>query len=241
MNNSNAYQVIVTTSNKSMWTIQAFAHLFNQYYSSMKDVYVLCESLPKFNLPPNFVPKLAALNGNKFVWPKDQWSDGLIKYLHTVKERYVLLMLDDYWLIRTVDVSGIGTLLEYMVNNPKILRMDLTADRQFAGGAKRVESYGHYDIVHAPGTPYQMSLMPGMWNKKLLLEILQPGWSPWEVELDGTGKLNETDMIVVGTQQQPIRIVNSLRNDRDWVDIEGLVEPHLTHLKEKGFLDFPGK
>ncbi len=221
-----------------MWTLQTFAHLFNEYYSSMKDVFVVCESIPKFKLPHNFIMRPVSLD-RRIDWPKDQWSDGLIKYLHTVKERYVLIMLDDYWLIRTVDISGIGTLLEYMVNNPKILRVDLTADRQFAGGAKYVESYGHYDLVHAPGTPYQMSLMPGLWNKKLLLEILQPGEDPWQVEMEGTNRVNETDMIVTGTQQQPLRIVNSLRNDRDWVDIQGIVEPHLTLLKDKGFLDFP--
>lgn len=237
---SNGYQIIVTTSDKSLWTTKAFAYLFNTYYSSLQDVHIICESMPRFRLPVNYIFHPVHLNGIRG-WPKNRWSDGLAKYLHSIPEQYVLIMLDDYWLIRTVDTRGINTLFEYMIERPDILRVDLTGDRLYARTpAHDVGSYGHYDIVSAQGSEYQMSLMPGLWNKKLLLEVLQPNWSPWEVELDGTSIVNNRpELIVVGTRQWPIRIVNSLRNERSWVDIDGIEETHLDHIINSGWLEMP--
>lgn len=237
---NNGYQIVVTTSDKSMWTLKTFAYLFNIYYSSLQSVHVICESMPRFRLPPNFILHPVRLNGVAG-WPKDRWSDGLVKYLSTISEQYVLILLDDYWLVRTVDTRGINTLFDYMVEKPNILRMDLTGDRLYARTpAHNVESYGHYDIISAQGSEYQMSLMPGMWRKKLLLEVLQPNWSPWDVELAGTSIVNDnSEMIVVGTRQWPIRIVNSLRNERKWVDVEGIEKEHLDRIVRNNWLEMP--
>lgn len=240
MQKSNSgFQIIVTTSDKSLWTTKTFAYLFNTYYSSLQNVHIVCESMPRFRLPPNFVLHPVHLDGITG-WPIEKWTDGLARYLNSIPEQHVLIMLDDYWLVRTVDTRGINTLYEYMIERPEVLRVDLTGDRLYARDARDVDCYGHYDIISAQGTEYQMSLMPGLWNKKLLLEVLQPNWSPWEVELSGTSVVNERpELIVVGTRQWPIRIVNSLRNGREWVDITGIEQTHLDHIIKSGWLERP--
>lgn len=170
----------------------------------------------------------------------DKWSDGLVKYLNSIKEQFVLIMLDDYWLARTVDIRGIGTLFDYMAERPDILRVDLTGDRLYAGGMKDRESYGHYDMVSAPGSEYQMSLMPGLWNKGLLLEVLRLNWTPWQVELEGTSVVNaQPELVVVGTRQWPIRIVNSLRNGREWVDLGDIDRQHVDEFVKRKWLERP--
>lgn len=240
MKNSD-YQIIVTTADKSAWTLKTFAYLWNVYYSSIQDVHVLYESFPNFRLPDNFKQHIINLDGVEG-WPQQLWSDGLIKYLHSIREQYVLIMLDDYWLVRTVDVRGIGTLFDYLREHPNLLRVDLTGDRLYARGVENVDMYGHFDIVAAQGSEYQMSLMPGMWNKKHLMDVLQHGWTPWQVELDGTGVVNSRpELLVVGTRQWPIRIVNGLRNSLPYVDIEGIDEPHLSFIKKSRFLEMPTK
>lgn len=239
MQKNSGFQVIVTTSNKSMWTLKAFSYLFNTYYSSLQNVHVVCESVPRFHLPVNYICHPVHLDGI-VDWPKDRWTDGLVRYLNSIPEQHVLILLDDYWLIRTVDTRGINTLHEYMLERPEVLRVDLTGDRLYAGGMQDVDCYGHFDIVSAQGSQYQMSLMPGLWNKALLLEVLQPNWSPWDVELSGTSIVNDRpELIVVGTRQWPIRIINSLRNEREWVDVSGIDQMHLDHITKNNWLELP--
>ncbi len=235
--NSSGFQFIVTTSDKSIWTMKAFAYLFNIYFSSKQDVHILCESLPRFRLPDNFILHLVHLDGIDG-WPRDRWTDGLVRYLNTISEQHVLIMLDDYWIVRTIDTGGIQTLYSYMIERPELLRVDLTGDRLYAGGVEDVECYGHFDIISAQGSDYQMSLMPGMWNKHHLLSILQPNWTPWNVEMEGTTLVNERpELIVVGTRQWPIRIVNSMRNEREWVDLRGLEQTHVDYIIDHNFLE----
>lgn len=234
------FQIVVTTSDKSNWTLQTFAYLFNTYYSSGQNVHIICESIPEFKLSSNFILHQARVHGIKSGWPRQQWTNGLISYLESIKEQYVLIMLDDYWINRTVDIRGIGTLHEYMTLNKNVLRIDLTGDRLYAQGVEDVEAYGHYDLITAHGSQYQMSLMPGLWNKKLLLEILQPNWTPWEVELSGTSLVNDRpELIVLGTRQWPLRIVNALRDSHDNVDTSGINSDHLKHLTSKGWIHNP--
>lgn len=215
-----------------MWTLQPFAYLFNQYWSSLQSVTVVCESRPTFGLPNNFRYYQVGLAGEE-KWPQHKWSDGLMKFLHSIDEQYVLLMLDDYWLVRTVDHTSIGTLLEYMKQRKNILRIDLTGDRLYAAGVEPHDMYGHYDLIKANGSEYQMSLMPGIWNKGLLLSVLELGWSPWDVELRGTSVVNERpELVVLGTRQWPIRITNALRTGNDDIDVSNVDGEHLQVIQQ---------
>ncbi len=237
MTKSSGFQFIVTTSNKSMWTMKTFAYLFNIYFSSKHPVHVLCESMPRFRLPDNFILHPVHLDDVEG-WPQKLWTDGLVRHLNSIPEQHVLIMLDDYWMVRTVDTGGIQTLYAYMLERPEILRVDLTGDRLYAGGVKDVECYGHFDIISAQGSDYQMSLMPGMWNKGHLLSVLQPNWTPWDVELEGTSVVNErSELVVVGTRQWPIRIVNSMRAAREWVDLRGLEQVHVDYIIDHHYLE----
>jgi hypothetical protein len=168
----------------------------------------------------------------------------LIKYLHSIPQQFVIIMLEDYWLTRDVNLPAIDYALEYMMQYRSILRVDLTTDRLYAGGVKQHDTYRWLDFVQADHSPYEMSLMPGLWNKKLLLDILEPGWSPWDVETIGTNKVNESEMVVLGTRQNPITFVNGMRDHTEDVNVNGIKEPHRSKVKEwiptnAEIVDFP--
>ena len=189
----NKCRILVTTCDKAIWAMRPFAYLFNTYWSSQQKVDVLCEHVPKFKMPDNFKWLPYLVNGES--WPKDKWTNGVIHYLNAIPEQFVVILLDDYWLNKTVDLRGVSTLIEYMHMNRDVLRIDLTTDRLYAGGMQDYETYGHYDLVSAPGSQYQMSLQAGIWNKGLLMSVLKMDQDPWQVELDGTTIVNERDML----------------------------------------------
>ena len=229
-------KVVVCSSEKYLWALRPFAYLFNKFWSQMQSVDVVTGVRPAFDLPGNF-NVVSPSNGLPIA--KNNWSDALITYLGRCKYNKFVLLLEDYWLVRIVDVGGVSTLLDYMRRNPDIVRMDLTADRQFSGQAKDAGFYGHYDLVETPSpSEYQLSLQAALWDRAGFLSVLQSNWSAWDVELTGTHSLNESDYRIFGTKQHPVRYANALHRD----DNKGVIElqmdqisaipaEHLNHIK----------
>jgi hypothetical protein len=221
-----------------MWALKPFTYLFRTYWSAQQPIEVLCETKPSFRLPENFTfHQIRVPPTGK--WPKEKWTNGFIPYLSQLQTDYLIIFLEDYWLNRTADVVGIGTLLDYMKLNRNILRVDLTQDRLYATGPQYPINdpdyghWGHYDLINRKGEQYEMSLQVGIWNRKLLLDVLKDDWSPWQVELEGTNIVNEKDdMIVLGTRQNPVRYTNGLKNEATNVNLKDIPEEHLKVIKQ---------
>lgn len=220
-------RVFVEVSDKYLWTLRPFAYLFNVYWSSLQPVVVAGYARPGFRLPDNFVfHQISERN-----YPAEKWSNGMIEFLSANSDEHFVLLLCDYWMSRTVDTSGVKSLHEYMKYKSNVLRMDLTADRLYAGGMFDLEGWGHYDIIETPhGTPYQMSTQAGIWNRKLMLDILVPDRTAWDVEI---GTQPPGHMRVLGTRQLPVRYANAIKKgviDPD--QIQSIPQPHLDIVKE---------
>lgn len=219
--------VVVFTSDKYYWALGPFAYLFNTYWSSIQPVTVVGFNPPSFILPNNFTFRsLSSVN-----YPPERWSDAAIQYLRTADFSHFVWMLEDYWLIRGVDHAGIVALMEYALNHPEVLRIDLTADRLYAGGMFDVEGWGHYDIIETPpSTPYQMSTQAGIWNRQLLLSLLQSNKTAWETEIHTQVP---PPMRVLGTRQYPIRYANGiLKGKLDIGQIQMIPHPHRAHISQ---------
>jgi hypothetical protein len=215
-------RVFVYTSDPYMWIMKPFAYLFNQYWSELQEVVVGGFTPPWFPLPPNFQFHQI----DRRAYPKKMWSDGLIKFLLAMNDDVFVLMLEDYLLRRTVDHQGIMTLADYMRINQDVVRFDLTNDRLNAENMHDVEPWGHYDIIACEkNSMYEMSLQAAIWNRKNFLELLRPGLTPWEVEL-------QTDMQtqpyrVLGSRQWLVRYSNlMLKGEIMDYELEHIPEPH---------------
>ena len=230
--------VVVLTSDTYSWALKPFSFLFNQYWSALQPVIVGTDTRLEFELPPNF--RVVSMSDWKAL-PKEQWSDGLIQLLRSEVGPFFTLLLDDYWISRTVDHQGISSLADYMGMHPEVLRMDLTTDRLYAGGMFDVESWGHYDIIETPhGTPYQMSLQAGIWNRDRMLEILQPGLTPWQVEVQTSPP--ET-MRVLGCRQIPMRYINAFKggDPGQVLNLEGMPVERVEEMAAAGWFELREK
>lgn len=229
--------VYVLTSEKYLWSIQAFAYLFNVYWSSLQEVIVVSDVKPKFELPDNF--KIRTMN-NDSPLPKEKWSDGLIVMLENIQDQHFVLMLEDYWLVRGVDHQAVGSLADYASIHGDILRVDLTDDRQYAGDMYDIGYWGRLDLVATPpDSPYQVSLQAAIWNRDLLVSLVRPDLSPWEFELYLSPALHGRDDIkVIGTRQRPVRYANVFKGGDPGkvINLEGIPEEHVKELRKRKWL-----
>jgi hypothetical protein len=208
-------RVVVSVSDKYLWALHVFAHFFNKYWSPYQEVVVAGYTPPEFKLPDNFT----FFSIDKPQYPKERWADGFLKFLNSSDDSDIVLMLEDYWLCRNVDLNAAQSLSAFIdTDRDNILRVDLSADRLYAGGMRDIGYYYKYDIIEAPNSPYQMSLQTGLWNKRLLKNVLDmlpiDKRSAWDVELEGTNIVNNvmTNYRIYGTRQLPIRYVNGMNN-----------------------------
>lgn len=239
----NNYRVVVMTSDKYIKALRPFAYLFNKYWSSDIQVVVAGFTPPDFDLPDNFV----FLSLGKFEdFPINKWSDALIKVCDTLEDDVFVLMLEDYWLIRGVDLRGVSILADYARQFSYVLKIDLCADRLYAGGVSDYGHVGHLDLVKShPESAYHMSLMTGLWRKDRLREVLVPSWTPWDVEISGTSHLRHLSvrqdgterMIVIGTKQWPVKHTLAFRGgDVGRLLLDDIHKEDIDHMLESRML-----
>lgn len=228
-------RVFVITCDKYSFALKGFSFLFNRYWSELQEV-VVCGYNP-VSLPDNFSFLQIAPNE----YPSNQWTTGLKKVLERIDDSHLVIMLEDYWLCRGVNHQAVNTLYEFCRFNPKVLRMDLTDDRQYNGHVSTYEPepyYGYNDIIQTPAdSPYQSSLQAGIWNRRLLLEVLHENESAWQFEIGQTGTniRQRDDLLVLGIRQRPVRYVNVFRGgDISKMNLEGLTAKDIQELREVG-------
>ena len=217
----NKLRVVCLTSDGYLWAVRPFSYLMSVYWSTQQPIIVGGFSRPQFPLPPNI--EFVQLDTKNY--PASKWSDSLIILLNSIEDKHIVFMLEDYWLSRTADVRGIDACHKYIENRDAVLRIDLTDDRQYSGGVMNVDAWGSYDIVETPHkTPYQMSTQAGLWNRSLLLSILERGKSGWETEIHTQPP--ET-MRVLGTRQCPVRYANAMLKGKLLIkEVEKIQQPH---------------
>lgn len=234
-------RAIVLTSDKYLHALRPFAWLFNKYWSPNQPVLVAGFTPPDFILPSNFDFHSIGLFTD---YPVQHWSDAVIKFLREVEDEAFVLMLEDYWLVRAVNTEAVRMCYDYALQFKNVLRIDLTTDRLFSFGPRYpgdVPDYGqcgYLDLVKTEDVQYQMSMMTAVWRRDNLLSVLIPNETPWQLEIDGTTRVNARhDLLVLGTRQWPIRHVLGYRggNSED-ADVGGLHPEDVSQLRELEYL-----
>lgn len=210
-------RIIVLVSDRNLWALRPFAWLLERYWPG-PEVLVAGFSAPDFELPGRF----GFYSIGRFEdFPTERWSDALHLLLEReVLESHFILMLEDYWLTRSVDIEAVRWLTAVAEAEADVQRIDLTTDRLYAAGVHDVGPFGRLDLIQSdPASEYHMSLQAAIWNRTHLLDLLCPGETPWQFELQGTERLRlRPDLRVLGTRQAPVRYVIGIRNGRPSID-----------------------
>ena len=232
------YRILCMTSDKYIDAVRPFMYLLNKHWVPNPNVIVAGFTPPTFDLPSNadFL-----VIGEPEDYPIKKWSNGLYRALSVLEDEVLVVMLEDYWLTRPVNSAVIKIMYDYMLQFTNVIKVDLRSDRLYAGGADK--EYGHagyVDLVKSmPGSPYHMSLMTGLWNRKLLLSAIRPEWTPWDVEIAGTTVLSHMqELMVLGTKQNPLEHTLAFRGgEHQQLLLDDISEVDVDELTKLGYLN----
>jgi hypothetical protein len=107
------------------------------------------------------------------------WSDNIKTGLKRIPEQYVLMFIDDLFLLKPVDAEAVNrTCKKFITVDGNYLRLNpsIKADAPF----------NEYFGVVSPGSIYRTSTVLSLWKKSVLLELLRAGESAWDFEIYGT-------------------------------------------------------
>lgn len=181
--------IYTLTNDKHSHLIEPFLYFWNKYTDNHPVNIVGFSDIPVTD-NANFISLGKQL-------PAGQWSDGLIRLCQVIEDDYFILMLEDYWLHSYSDLSHLDKFSAMMTDD--ILRFDLSGNRT---------GHPHYSINSIPGyaiiesvrtAKYMQSFQVGIWDKINLLNILRKNENPWQSEIEGTKRVYDTTLRVIGT------------------------------------------
>jgi hypothetical protein len=128
------------------------------------------------------------------------WGESVRRMVEQVESPYILLFLDDYFLLRPVATADVASCLEALRKlRGGYLRLDPAPppDRQVPGfsGLGEIE----------PGSPYRCSLRVAIWRKDVLLSLLRNGETAWDMELKGSRRSDELAVGFYATWKPVVR------------------------------------
>ena len=159
--------ILVASCDKNTDIFEAFHHCIEKYWSDHPEIIYKTETVQN--------PYYKTLCAD---YPLDKWTRGMREVLEKIDDDKILLMIDDIFIHAPVDTERLNYAVEHLTGNIANMNFELSFDpydepTEIEGFSKRRE-----------GSPYQVSIMCGLWQKDKLIKVLSVDQDPWSVEKD---------------------------------------------------------
>ena len=188
--------VLIMSCDKNQWLLKVFFESFVKNGGCKFDnVYLSMEKL-------NFDHKdLHIIVFNNY--EKKEWCHRLKNALQKIKQEIVLLMLDDFIVEEPIEFEKLNRYISYMKDGG-LSNIILTPVRNELND--KDSSYKELYHRNRYGR-YKTSLQCGLWNKQVLLELIEEKENAWEFEIFGNLRsflYSNKFYAVKSEQQKPI-------------------------------------
>ncbi|MCH5180295.1 MAG: hypothetical protein J1F32_03710 [Erysipelotrichales bacterium] len=157
---------------KEIWKTNAF--LFDKFWSDCP--YNVYFSTEYSEAPTN---KFITIKCGKY----KTWCERAVYALNQIQEKYVLILMDDFFLVRKPNVKHINTILSFMEKEDAFcVRLSPHPRAKHSNLVVNGVKMGEIDYKK----PYSISLQASIWNKYKIVEIFKNYESAWYVEILGS-------------------------------------------------------
>lgn len=191
------YTIIVNScdSYEDLWS--PFFTLFKKYWPSCDKRIILNTETKSFSFDGINVETFSLFKDN----PNATWSERFLKHLELTDTDFILVLLDDFFFEKDVDVKRLSECFELMKSNKKIacfhflpmLWEDIESDicpQDFELRPKKCE--------------YKVSVQAALWRKDILYKLIRKHESVWEFENFGSIRAHKlNDMFFTAKLHQP--------------------------------------
>lgn len=215
-----------------------FCHFFKKYWPEYTGkIYVNSEE-KDFDYPGLNIVNLKVGIRN--------FSDREIEGLNRVKEEYILLMMDDLFLMGNVDHNSVNEYFQFF----KESNLDSLVFRELKSFEVTVPlNFKSAKIVIPPSIDMCSSQL-AFWKKESFLKILHPADGPWEMEWFGSMRANLMHLKLACTSENVIpslpegglhvgkwvsEMIEFLKEEKYEIDLNlrGIYKPQKTTLKKR--------
>ena len=132
---------------------------------------------------------------------KDQWGKRLLNSLSLIKEDYVVVLMDDFYLREPVVEEKIKKCIEAFEKNPDIAVFYLKNTFKNDFEASDYEGFGKIPKK----TNFRLNSAPALWRKQKLIEYTAETDNPWAWEYFGSCRTDKTnDLFLCALKDKPV-------------------------------------
>ena len=173
------YTVMLLTCDKNADVLPYFFMFFKKFWPTFDDeIFINIESIRNIK-----APYLLQYPLKTYEWDAP-WSERLYDCLEQVKTKYVLLIMDDFFLTDYVDEQEIDHCLEIMKKQNEIACFNFA----FSNSPYTKKEFDRYVLVDKKA-PFRMNLQTALWNKNHLEKYIRKHENPWQFEIWGSKRI----------------------------------------------------
>ena len=122
---------------------------------------------------------------------KKYWSANLSSILKKIKDEYILLGLDDFFLSKKLNVENFLYLYDQLINNENYISAELTLSPMEKLLDKNLDQKKTY--VYPKSYGFSINTQWRIWKRKSLIYLLEHTTDAWNFEVLGSNMLNNSD------------------------------------------------
>ena len=196
-------RIVCLTSNGYLRFIPAFCHYFAKNWGRQENVTIVgYENIP--TLPPGFSYYYIGKQADH------TWSSGLMQFLGSIDDKWILLFLEDYLISGPVNHDLMGGLLETVAPHEGAVKIDLWSHARDIHSRRRYDflyDYKGAKVFRQTNSWFTMSTWIALWDRRFLLDALRPDEDPWQFEFEATKRVGMP--LVLSTNVDIVPIVNA--------------------------------
>lgn len=177
-------KMLVLSCDKSEDLFDVFHYCVEKYYPEHPEIIYATETIKN--------PYYKTIS---YDIPLDRWTERIRKTLKDIDDDQILIIMDDCFIRKPVDVTRIKYLSEHLKGNIAMFEFEKSWDPN----DEETDIEGMKKRQH--GSDYEVCINCGLWDKNKLIDVLSRNSDPWDVEINQDNKgydyyINSGDYII---------------------------------------------